>query len=320
MNSQDSLVTLEMAEPEPKERRRTWLWILLALLLLCIVGGTGVAIGVTANAATPTITPAPPTEIQSFVTLPPTDQPPQSTCGGDLADGICCAEAGESYLNSPGECACIANPTDGVCCTMQGESYPTDPGCPPPPTEGCTADAGDGLCCTMAGETYPGEPACEPSCIANPADGICCAEAGETYLTSPSECACIANPTDGMCCTLAGETHDIDPNECRGSNDPCAGHGGLQWQGQLCGCDGKVDVVIVCMDGSKSDTITVELCTPDPAQCRPPDPSTGGGTNGGGSCPDPGPYCSCNWITGERSCYDGCGSIISQTPGVCIVP
>jgi len=291
MSDQDRLTSLETGEPEPKERRRTWLWVLLALLLLCILGGAGVALGRNGffNGPVPTDEPmdAPtsaPTDEPTTPTDEPRDEPTVSVCTADLADGVCCAEAGETYLTSPGECACIAAATDGVCCTESGETYPSDPSCPTPTSESCTIDPTDGVCCTAAGESYPAESVCPtppPSCTANPADGICCASAGETYLTSPSECPCIATPTDGVCCTTAGENHDTDPNECRDARGPCADHGGLQWEGDICACPGVTDHVMICVDGTKTDYLTGQSCVPDnPALCN----DGGTGTSGGSSC------------------------------------
>ena len=319
MSDQDRLTSLEKGDSEPKERR-TWLWILLALLLLCILGGAGVAIGANGvlNRPVPTDEPtdAPtstPTEEPTTLTDEPTDTPTESVCTADLADGICCAEAGETYLTSPGECACVADPTDGVCCTTAGEGYPTEPGCPPPPPEGCQAVPTDGVCCTDAGESYPTEPSCEPppqSCTANPADGLCCAAAGETYLTSPSECPCVANATDGLCCMTAGETHDNDPNECRDTNDPCAGHGGLQWTGQICACPGAIDIVTICVDGTKTDYLTGGSCVPDnPASCKQTD--TGGSGSG---------VCACTWHPGIICPMLPCGYWADCTGNPCSPP
>jgi len=96
-----------------------------------------------------------------------------------------------------------------------------------------------------------------------------------------------------------------DPAQCGKKDDPCANNGGLQYTGQACTCLGQVDLVIICNDGTKTDTITNEQCSPDPATCNGSDQA------GGGSCPC---ACvtSCPGISCVMVCRDCKGNSCSQ--------
>jgi len=113
-----------------------------------------------------------------------------------------------------------------------------------------------------------------------------------TEVTSTEEVTCSET---GRYCTCAGVGYSVvmcpdgsrtdkpigkctpDPAQCgTNTNDntscaPCCDHGGVQFTGPFCTCQGQVDIVTICQDGSKSDNITTDSCTPDPAQCNPSD-------------------------------------------------
>lgn len=89
-----------------------------------------------------------------------------------------------------------------------------------------------------------------------------------------------------------------DPAQCGSAgntSDPCANNGGLQYTGQACTCQGQVDLVVICNDGTKTDTITTQPCTPNAAQC------SGSDQGGSGSCP-----CACATVCPGISCIMVC--------------
>jgi hypothetical protein len=62
--------------------------------------------------------------------------------------------------------------------------------------------------------------------------------------------------------------------------DPCAQHGGLGWEGDVCVCEGIIVHVTICQDQTQMEQRTEVPCTPDPQTCNPPDeppPDDGGG-------------------------------------------
>lgn len=60
--------------------------------------------------------------------------------------------------------------------------------------------------------------------------------------------------------------------------DICANNGGVANVSDVCTCQGVIDRVTFCGDGTKFDTITTTGCSPDPSQCQ------AGGDTGGQTC------------------------------------
>lgn len=72
--------------------------------------------------------------------------------------------------------------------------------------------------------------------------------------------------------------------DCAATNNLCADHGGVAWQGTTCVCPGLVDEVTICGDNTKFDNVTDASCTPaDPAACQ-------------ASSGDPAPTAACNCV------------------------
>lgn len=97
------------------------------------------------------------------------------------------------------------------------------------------------------------------------------------------------------------------------ASDPCADHGGIQYQGTTCVCPGLVDSVLICFDGLKLDTPTTEQCVPTD-QC-------GGDSSGGGNQSGGGQQCSCqckvvcdpaNPQQCSKVCLDSCSGLKCQ--------
>lgn len=66
--------------------------------------------------------------------------------------------------------------------------------------------------------------------------------------------------------------------------DPCAEHGGVQWMGDTCVCEGVIVEVTICNDGVQTDNVTDSVCVPGGDTCGSGSGGDGGGENGG-ECP-----------------------------------
>lgn len=115
----------------------------------------------------------------------------------------------------------------------------------------------------------------------------------KTRTPTPDRPVCTCG--DGVCCPdeAASCPADCGGGECTG---PCCDNGGLQWQGEVCVCPGLVDIVTVCMDGSKSDQITDQSCQPT-QNCAPPPPQP--------VCTPGGYVCTCITFY-TATCVDSC--------------
>lgn len=174
----------------------------------------------------------------------PGNEPGSCECGGTT---LFC-EGGYEVANFP---CCADWPNEDAACVGHdlvcdnGETYEDFEGCggtPPPDTVTPTPVPGGGQ--------QGGEPVCDPQTTCG--DGRC----------------------DPVC-----ENEENCPADCILPDDPCAEHGGVQYEGEVCVCAGVIDIVIVCQDGTKFDNVTTVPCTPDPQAC--PDEEDGGD---GGQC------------------------------------
>jgi len=161
----------------------------------------------------------------------------------------------------------------------EATSPPTEPPTEPPPTDEKTCSE-TGRYCGCDGIGY---------------SIVMCPDGSRTD-TPVSKCT----PDPTQC---GGNTNTNDNTSC---TELCCNNGGVQFTTQLCGCDGKLDQVTICMDGTKTDTILPDTCSPDPAQCQT-DPKCSG------------EICDCvmyyTWV-----CKDSCGNVISQTATYCGSP
>lgn len=131
--------------------------------------------------------------------------------------------------------------------TSQATEPPTEPAVEPPPTEEGPTCKETGQYCSCKGVSYS---------VVTCSDG--------THTDTPIG-SCTPDP--GLCGTNPTEEPTTEPTEAAN----CATY-------TFCTCQGLVDVVTICADGSKTDTITSDACTPDASQCGAaqggPDPKT----------------------------------------------
>jgi hypothetical protein len=104
-----------------------------------------------------------------------------------------------------------------------------------------------------------------------------------------------------------------DPTTAVPVADPCADHGGLQYEGDTCICPGVIDHVIICVDGTKFDNVTTVSCEPDAVCTEDP-----GGGSGDPSCKPTWKRCACDYSTAEMVCIDSCGNTTRKPDRACI--
>jgi hypothetical protein len=131
----------------------------------------------------------------------------------------------------------------------------------------------------------------EPPAITNTSTATSTSTSTATSTDTPTSTATATHtstPTDTPTPTRGALP---DPTTAVPVDDPCAEHGGLQFRGDVCICPGVIDQVIICVDGTKIDTVTTIACEPDQSCSEPDDPPDDGG--GGSACP-----CRCvRWNT-----------------------
>jgi len=153
-----------------------------------------------------------------------------------------------------------------------------------------------------AGGAQEGNPNSEGVCGNNIVEaGEACdgSAAGECRDGCTFACTCaeplssdapVGNTCGNGVCDI-GESLESCSDDCDIS-DLCGENGGVQWQGDVCVCEGLVDQVTICQDGTKIDNVTDAACTPDPEQCRT-DGAAGG--NGGSGDDGGGGTCTCTY-------------------------